>query len=106
MVDGVSVEQPGRDVTAPANVSLAVHPGEIVAVTGRSGAGKSSLLAVILALLEPSQGRVLVTGADGSSIDVGDLDPGAWRSRIAWVPQVPFLFAGTVGRQRPAGHIR
>ena len=96
VVDGVSVDQPGRDVVAPARASLVVRPGEIVAVTGPSGAGKSTLLAVILGLLEPSSGRVAVRAADGAETDVRDLDADAWRARVAWVPQVPFLFAGTV----------
>jgi ABC-type transport system involved in cytochrome bd biosynthesis fused ATPase/permease subunit len=96
VVERLSVAQPGRDVLAPAEASLEVRPGEIVAVTGTSGAGKSTLLAVILGLLEPTAGRVAVRGGDGSETDVRDLDPHAWRERVAWVPQVPYLFAGPV----------
>jgi ATP-binding cassette subfamily C protein CydCD len=96
VVDGLSVAQPGRETLAPAGASLVVRPGEVVAVTGPSGAGKSTLLAVVLALLEPTEGRVLVRGADGSEADVRTLDAAAWRACVAWVPQVPFLFAGTV----------
>jgi len=96
VVDGVSVAQPGRDVLAPAGASLEVRIGEIVAVTGTSGAGKSTLLAVILGLVEPTTGAVVVRGADGRETDVRNLDPAAWRGHVAWVPQVPFLFAGSV----------
>jgi thiol reductant ABC exporter CydD subunit len=111
VVEGVGVAQPGRDVVAPAGASLVVRLGEVVAVTGPSGAGKSTLLAVILGLLAPTTGRVRVLGPDGggvgesaageisvdeSGIDVRDLDPDAWRSRVAWVPQAPWLFAGSV----------
>jgi len=95
-VDGVWVRQPGRDVAAPAGTSLHAGPGEIVAVTGSSGAGKSTLLAVILGLLAPTSGRVLVRGGDGTRTDVRELDPDAWRALLGWVPQVPWLFAGTV----------
>ncbi len=96
LVEGVSVEQPGRELEAPHRVSLAVAPGEVVAVTGPSGAGKSTLLAVITGLLEPTAGRVAVLGKDGSVTDVRDLDAAAWRRRVAWLPQVPYLFAGSV----------
>ncbi len=95
-VEAVSVEQPGREVAAPAGASLAVAPGEVVAVTGPSGAGKSTLLAAILRFAAPASGRVAVVGADGVAIDVAALDATAWRGRIAWVPQVPYLAPGTV----------
>ena len=95
-VEDLWVEQPGRDVAAPAGSSLVVRPGEVVAIAGPSGAGKSTLLTVIQGLLEPSTGRVLVTAGDGTSIDVRQLDADAWRGCLAWVPQAPYLFAGTV----------
>ncbi|OGO56097.1 MAG: thiol reductant ABC exporter subunit CydD, partial [Chloroflexi bacterium RBG_16_72_14] len=100
-IEAVSVEQPGRDVVAPASASLVVRSGEVVAVTGASGAGKSTLLAVVLGLLVPTSGRVRVLGldrlgTDEPGVDVRDLDLDAWRSRVAWVPQAPWLFAGTV----------
>jgi len=96
VVEDLWVEQPGRDVAAPACASLAVRPGEVVAITGPSGAGKSTLLAVILGSVEPSTGRVLAVASDGSGTDVRELDAEAWRGRVAWVPQSPYLFAGTV----------
>jgi len=96
VVEDLWVEQPGRDVAAPAGASLAVRPGEVVAITGPSGAGKSTLLAVILGSVEPSAGRVLAVASDGSGTDVRELDAEAWRGRVAWVPQSPYLFAGTV----------
>lgn len=100
-IDRVSVEQPGRDVAAPSRASLVVRPGEVVAVTGPSGAGKSTLIAVILGLIPPTSGAVRVLDADGGGTDVRDLDAEAWRARVAWVPQAPWLFAGSV-----AGNVR
>ena len=95
-VEGVSVEQPGRELVAPACATLDVRPGELVAITGPSGAGKSTLLATILGFAAPTAGRVTVRGADGSATDVAALDPRAWQDRIAWVPQVPYLTPGSV----------
>ncbi|WP_207947019.1 thiol reductant ABC exporter subunit CydD [Actinomadura sp. 7K507] len=90
-LEGVTVAYDGRDAPALDDFSLTVHPGETVALTGPSGAGKSTVLAVLLGFVRPDSGRVL---ADWD--DLARLDPDAWRARIAWVPQRPHLFAGTV----------
>ncbi|WP_339155949.1 thiol reductant ABC exporter subunit CydD [Actinomadura luteofluorescens] len=90
-LDGVTVTYPGRDVPALDDFSLTVHPGETVALVGPSGAGKSTVLAVLLGFVHPDSGRVLVDWDD-----LADLAPDAWRERIAWVPQRPHLFAGSV----------
>ncbi|WP_261993830.1 thiol reductant ABC exporter subunit CydD, partial [Streptomyces sp. t39] len=89
--DGLSVRHAGRGEATPHRASLVVEPGETVALTGESGTGKSTLLDVVLGFAEPSEGRVLVGGRE-----LGDIDPVLWRQRIAWVPQRPCLFAGTV----------
>ncbi|MEU3981506.1 thiol reductant ABC exporter subunit CydD [Streptomyces sp. NPDC026672] len=89
--DGVSVRYPGRSSDAVTEVSFAVEPGETVALVGPSGAGKSTLLNVLLGFVPPTAGRVRVGGTD-----LADLDLEAWRSRIAWVPQRPHLYAGTI----------
>ncbi|MFD9334612.1 thiol reductant ABC exporter subunit CydD [Streptomyces sp. NPDC060028] len=90
-LDGVAVRYPGRDVDSPAPASLVVQPGECVALTGPSGAGKSTLLQVLLGFVTPTAGRVRVGG-----VDLAELSPEQWRERIAWVPQRPHLFAGTI----------
>ncbi|WP_168221161.1 thiol reductant ABC exporter subunit CydD [Actinomadura sp. WMMA1423] len=90
-LDGVTVAYPGRDAPALDDFSLTVHPGETVALVGPSGAGKSTVLAVLLGFVRPDSGRVLVDWDD-----LADLSPDAWRERIAWVPQRPHLFAGSV----------
>ncbi len=89
--EGVSVRYPGRSSDAVSAVSLSIGAGETVALVGPSGAGKTTLLNVLLGFVEPGQGRVCVGGAD---LTTADLDE--WRSRIAWVPQRPHLYAGTV----------
>jgi ABC-type multidrug transport system fused ATPase/permease subunit len=68
-----------------------LRPMETVALVGESGAGKSTLAALLLGLLRPDDGAVRVGTSD---LAVCDLD--AWRARLAWVPQRPTLFRGTV----------
>ncbi len=92
-ITGVSVEEltvryPRRERPALDRVSLRVDPGEIIAVTGPSGAGKSTLLSVLLGFVAPSSGSVRIGDAE-----LADLDPGAWRERVSWLPQRPHLFA-------------
>ncbi|AWT44250.1 MULTISPECIES: thiol reductant ABC exporter subunit CydD [Streptomyces] len=90
-VEGVTVRYPGRSADAVTKASFSVEPGETVALVGPSGAGKSTLLHVLLGFVRPADGRVRIVGAD-----LADLDLEQWRSRIAWVPQRPHLYAGTV----------
>ncbi|MFK4099604.1 thiol reductant ABC exporter subunit CydD [Streptomyces sp. NPDC019531] len=87
----VTVRYPGRSGDAVTNVSFEVAPGETVALVGPSGAGKSTLLNVLLGFVRPAEGRVRIGGADLAELDLEE-----WRSRIAWVPQRPQLFAGTI----------
>ena len=82
---------PERSLPALRDVSLSVGPGEVVAIAGPSGSGKSSVLGVLLGLVPASRGSVTVGG-----IDLADLDPDAWRTRVAWVPQRPHLFARSI----------
>ncbi|MFI8234543.1 thiol reductant ABC exporter subunit CydD [Streptomyces sp. NPDC085900] len=89
--EGLTVRYPGRAEDAVSDVSFAVEPGETVALVGPSGAGKSTLLHVLLGFVPVSEGRVRVGG-----VDLADADLGQWRSQVAWVPQRPHLFAGTI----------
>ncbi|MEV5382934.1 thiol reductant ABC exporter subunit CydD [Streptomyces sp. NPDC052721] len=89
--EGVTVRYPGRSSDAVTDVSFTVEPGETVALVGPSGVGKSTLLSVLLGFVRPTEGRVRIGGADLAGLDVAD-----WRSRVAWVPQRPHLYAGTI----------
>jgi ATP-binding cassette subfamily C protein CydCD len=95
-VEGVTVRQPGRSLEAPSRASLVVGAGEVVAIAGPSGAGKSTLIDVVLGLRSADEGRILIAAPDGSCVDVADLDREAWHRHVAWVPQHPFCFPGTV----------
>jgi ATP-binding cassette subfamily C protein CydD len=80
------------------DVSLTIRRGERIAVIGPSGAGKSTLLGLLLGFAAPTSGRVLVEGADLSTVDID-----AWRRRVAWVPQRPHLFAATLAENIALG---
>ncbi|MFI9627495.1 thiol reductant ABC exporter subunit CydD [Streptomyces sp. NPDC052042] len=90
-LEDVTVRHEGRSTPSLDRASLIVDEGETVALTGPSGVGKSTLLDVVLGFTAPDEGRVRVGGAD-----LGTLDLERWREQIAWVPQRPYLFAGTV----------
>ncbi|MFB7254112.1 thiol reductant ABC exporter subunit CydD [Streptomyces nojiriensis] len=90
-IEGIAVRYEGRGEDSPRPVSLTVGPGECVALTGPSGAGKSTLLQVLLGFVTPTAGRVRVAG-----VDLAELSPAQWRQQVAWVPQRPHLFAGTI----------
>jgi ATP-binding cassette subfamily C protein CydD len=85
------VAYPGRSALALAGVSLEIGPCERITVTGASGAGKTTLLALLLRFAEPTAGVI-----EAGGMPLADLDLAAWRAQIAWVPQRPHLFAGTV----------
>lgn len=74
-----------------AGVRATVPAGQLTAVTGPSGAGKTTLVDLVLGLLLPSSGRILV---DGRPLAGDRLD--AWREAIAYVPQEPLLFHDTI----------
>jgi ABC-type multidrug transport system fused ATPase/permease subunit len=73
------------------DLSLEVAPGEMVALVGRSGAGKTSLVGLVLRFYAPRAGRVLLDGADVAALDARWL-----RRQIALVPQEPILFSASL----------
>jgi ATP-binding cassette, subfamily C, bacterial CydD len=91
VLTNVTLAYPGRTAPALDGVSLTINPGDRIVLTGPNGAGKSSLLALLLRFCEPTGGRIDVGAAWLGVIPVSD-----WRRQIAWVPQSPYLFAGTV----------
>ena len=104
-----------RGSWAPAGLTAQIRPGRLVALTGPSGAGKTTTSQVLMSLLPADRGtvRVIPNGADGngtngteaaqgaedavmSSLDLSEIEPTTWWSQIAWVPQRPVIVPGTV----------
>ncbi|HEY2570409.1 MAG TPA: thiol reductant ABC exporter subunit CydD, partial [Solirubrobacteraceae bacterium] len=90
-IEGLWIAYPDRFEPALADVSLTVRAGETLALVGPSGCGKSTLLGVLLGLLRPERGAIRVGG-----VELSELDPDAWRARLAWVPQRPYLFHASI----------
>jgi ATP-binding cassette, subfamily B, multidrug efflux pump len=80
---------PGEEVLR--DVSLRVEPGEMVAIVGATGSGKTSLISLLARLYDPQEGAVLLDGVDIRSLALSDL-----RRQMAVVLQEVFLFSGTV----------
>jgi ATP-binding cassette subfamily B protein len=74
------------------DVSFSIDPGETVAVVGHTGAGKTTLISLLLRFYDVQKGAVRIDGVDVKDMDLADL-----RSRFGVVLQDPFLFTGTIG---------
>lgn len=81
--------EPGRAALAGTNFEIA--PGERIALVGPSGAGKTTVASLLLGFIRPDSGRILIDEHDLQSLDIDD-----WRRRLAWLPQQPRLFQGTI----------
>ncbi|WP_365940399.1 peptidase domain-containing ABC transporter [Moorena sp. SIO3I8] len=79
------------DTNVLENLSFEVKPGQMVALVGRSGSGKSTISKLMLGLYLPSDGKVLIDGQDITSLSLGSL-----RQQIGVVDQDTFLFGGTI----------
>ncbi len=88
-----------EDEPALTSFSLAIQPGERLALVGPSGSGKSTLARLLLGLARPDSGRILVDGTDLATIA-----PETWFTRVSWMPQRPTLFAGTIAENIRLGH--
>jgi thiol reductant ABC exporter CydD subunit len=97
----VSFAYPGREQPVLDQLELDLEPQEAVALIGESGAGKSTVAALLLGLLTPTAGRI-TAGAVG----LATCDMDAWRRLIAWVPQQPTMLRGTVAENIALGSER
>ena len=81
----------GRNTPALDSLSLSIAPGEWLAIVGSSGAGKSTLLNLLLGFLPLQRGEILINNEPFASLDAEE-----WHQQIAWVPQDPQLFTGSL----------
>lgn len=88
----VEFTYPGSDTPALANVNLRIQLGTHIAFVGASGAGKSTMVDLLLGLLTPTSGAILIDETNLSGV------LGEWRRRVGYVPQEVALFDGTVGQ--------
>jgi ATP-binding cassette, subfamily B, bacterial len=89
--DDVHFSYPGASREILHGVDLDIAPGETVALVGETGAGKSTLVKMVARFYDVDAGQVLIDG-----IPVTELDLRAYRRRLGYVPQEPFLFSGTI----------
>ena len=82
---------PDKPPTVLQGVNLQIRPGDKVAILGRIGSGKSTVLRLLAGLYQPTEGRV---EADG--VDLRQIDPADFRAAVGFVSQEPRLFAGTL----------
>jgi ATP-binding cassette subfamily C protein CydD len=90
--ESVRVVHEARRAAALDGFTLEIPAGETLALVGPTGAGKTTAAHLLLRFLEPSVGRILV-----DDTPLAELAPEAWRRSLAWVPQQPRLFHGSLG---------
>jgi ATP-binding cassette subfamily B protein len=96
--DDVVFHYASTAVPALDGVSFELKPRQVVALVGRSGAGKSSIVALLMRFFRPTAGGIKVDG-----VPIGQYDEQSWRRRVALVPQEAFLFDDTVEANIRAG---
>ncbi len=89
---GVCFRYPGNKKGALKNISLIINPGESVAFVGRSGAGKTTIVKLLLRFYDLDKGQILIDG-----VDIAQMKKGYLRSLIGVVPQEPVLFNNSIG---------
>ncbi len=89
--DKVGFSYPGAQHPVLNNISFTVRAGQILAIIGSTGSGKTTLVNLVPRLFDATQGVVSLDG-----VDVRELAPEALWSRVGIVPQKPYLFSGTV----------
>ena len=96
--DHVSFRYPGEDTDTLKDISFSIKPGEMVAIVGATGAGKSTLAQLIPRLFDPTEGKVEVGGVDLRQVNEKSL-----RQTVSFVLQKAILFSGTIAQNLRQG---
>lgn len=91
-LNGVTYQYPSAETPSVRDISLVIHRGASVGFVGESGAGKTTIIDVLLGLLKPTSGSVLVDGVD---IETNIRN---WQRRIGYIPQMIYLSDDTLRR--------
>ncbi len=90
--ENVTFHYPSKqDIAALENLTLKIHPGETIALVGPSGAGKTTMLQMLLRFYDPQHGRVLM-----DDLDIRQTNPSDFRQHLSFVPQETIIFADTI----------
>ena len=89
----------GNGAAALSQINFSLEPGEVLGIVGPPGSGKSTLLSLIPRLYDIQEGKILLDGHDIRTLKLQNL-----RSHIAFIPQEPFLFAGTIRENMTFGN--
>jgi ATP-binding cassette, subfamily C, bacterial LapB len=92
-IQRLAFRYPQRPEAVLRSIQLEIKPGEMVAITGTSGCGKTTLLRLMAGLYPPTMGSVLV-----DDMDLRQVDPAEWRSQVAYLPESVSFFYGTLAQ--------
>lgn len=89
--DKVGFKYPDRSESALEEVTFSLKPGQLTAVVGASGVGKSTLVHLLELFIQPQQGSITVNG-----MNLAAFSAQTWREKLSWLPQEPHLFVGSI----------
>ncbi len=95
---GVFYTYKGQVTPALSGIDFSVYQGEMLAIVGATGAGKSTLVHLLMRFMPVERGQILI-----NDIPLNNIDPEFWRHKIGWVPQKPVLFQGTIAENIALG---
>jgi ATP-binding cassette subfamily C protein len=90
--EGITYRYPNASEPALQNINFSIEPGQSVGLVGATGSGKTTLVNVLLGLLDPQEGRILVDGVDINT------NMRAWQNHLGYIPQSIFLLDDTIRR--------